>query len=128
MCARSRERDMEEREGCGSPSAPESGGDVAEASDSDEDSLRTGGVSSGGEKRGEGGDRGLFIGGRSLEDGLGFRVGAVIDGYGHCRAGSGSGPRLKRGLTGGTGPSARERRRGVPIRIKWSWAVGAIWC
>jgi hypothetical protein len=72
MCARLREGDMEEREGCGSPSAPESGGDVAEAKDSDEDSLRTGGVSSGGEKRGEGGDRGLFIGGRSLEDGLGF--------------------------------------------------------
>jgi hypothetical protein len=50
-------------------------GVLAEASDSDEESLRTGGVSSGGEKRGEGGDRGGFIEANAVEKGLGFRAG-----------------------------------------------------
>jgi hypothetical protein len=47
------------------------------------------------EMRGEGGDRGLFIGGRNLEDRLGFRAAAAIDGYGRCRAREGLWPELE---------------------------------
>jgi hypothetical protein len=53
------------------------------------------GSRAGREKRGKGGDCGLFIGGHNLEDGLGFRAGAAIDGYGRCRAGEGLWPELE---------------------------------
>jgi hypothetical protein len=48
---------------------------AADAADSNEEILQTGGISGGGEKRGEGGDLGAFIGGRDLEEGVGYRAG-----------------------------------------------------
>jgi hypothetical protein len=49
-----------------------------------------------------------------LEDRLGFRAGAAIDGYGRCRAGEGLWPEIEEGFDRwGRDISGREKERGT---------------
>jgi hypothetical protein len=68
------------------------------------------------EKGGEGGGLGAFIGAPFLERGLGFSAG-VIDSWDDIVPAWDTGWRWKRCLTGGTGLSAGEREKGVPLRV-----------
>jgi hypothetical protein len=84
-----RERVRPERRRAGTWSRRNQARIAADAANSDKELLHAGGVSGGGEKRGEGGDREGFIGAVAWRAGKGLTRVSVIDGQGERRARAG---------------------------------------